>query len=698
MALILPYRQIGPYGETEFYPKHFDGYPLKPPADAWYGIDSRLNLREYWPESFGLDLSLFVPIVIRDGQYLLGPEDPLLWCPPESSARIKNIVFSFNKERMTLVLEALREYQTFSQTPQFVINKVRSQTIFVPMTGGDLNISHGLANALQKFFNKNGRTPQKIFSDYNGDPRLPAPDFERDSLGIKCPTWAALGFFTSDYSTTEGGSAGIVLTDDGPRFASEYEYRRFCSSFWFRVTNKIKLYVPAWSNAAGTEYVGTNWFKIMRPAWMGDFITHSPNNQIWLPDLPRDLVNGVAEFYDKALFDISKQTADAYNKNLIFDILGTAGFMFGLPSMLTSVGAFLSGQFSFSNLLATVKFADKIGIVEADKFLALANLGDSLYSLSQSAIDNFKLLTFDESPALDIADTAVYSDPVLPAPAPVPAVPEVPTIPSTPMDNFFDPSFDWGNIPSGSGFGVELDSTIWDNFDLDFSFVDSFNVDLTSFDWGLSPDLGISPMIDAFTESGGVFDFSALGNAWGISLDGFMTEDLFVPPTTDLFELAANAPGLSAQQFAYATGSSIAEAGAVETIVSNAESSGDFWGTFDGMLKSTTAAIGALAKLYISYKTAEAQISAVAGKTGNLPTTSSRPTRPGQIVRQPDGSISIMDANGNVQTIRPNGSTQTTAPNQQLPTFSNLFSKQNLMIGGAALAAGVLVFLSTKRK
>lgn len=68
----------------------------------------------------------------------------------------------------------------------------------------------------------------------------------------------------------------------------------------------------------------------------------------------------------------------------------------------------------------------------------------------------------------------------------------------------------------------------------------------------------------------------------------------------------------------------------------------------------------------------------------------------GNIVRQPDGSISIRNADGSISTVRPNGQTITTQPGQSLPEF--LAKNKTLLIAAGVGIVAVVGILAMRER
>lgn len=620
-----------------------------PDNSAWFGVSTHVNDLDYWSQKTGLVFDSILPlragVWFGSGSNLFQvPFLPLLWCFENSAPATKEHVFSVNKTRATILLDFLRAFQKFSVSPEGFIQKISAQPILEEFTDfysiKSVDVSKGLSYALNDFYVKNGRLPETILGDYVGDPRLPAPIFESDELGVKCPAWVAISFFTIP------NVASIVLTDNGPRFLNDYEYQRFRAAFWYAVARHTGMFNVAWSlNGARAEFVGASVY-IERPASLDEFINDGAGYQhTWLPPIPKNIAQKVGAFYGAELRRLSEEKNKAERKNAFFEFIGMASLFLGLPNLFASVGSLFAGEISFSNVFNAVKLADKLGIVEADKLIAVGNLGDAFYTISQPVIDSLVPVNFSESTALDPVNVVEYTPPNL----------ELSTVDNIDWDAFIQ---DQAALEAAAGWS-----------DLIYDEIGAF--DWSSVDWGAVTDFALEPV-----------DLGAFGadvESWGL-------------------DVAANVPGMTAEQLAAVN--NLNEASRVEALnaINEAQqvataTGGDFLSFLNTAVKNIQGSAGAFLTLYTTYKKAEQVISS-GGKAPAPIRNATRPTAPGQIVRQPDGSISTMLPDGSIRTVRPDGTSIVTAPGAEMPGFT----KTGLIIGGAALAAGVLVYLATSKR
>ncbi len=223
----------------------------------------------------------------------------------------------------------------------------------------------------------------------------------------------------------------------------------------------------------------------------------------------------------------------------------------------------------------------------------------------------------------------------------------------------------------------------------------SSTLDFTGVDAALA-NITIDPTFDtaSFSSAVDAFNQSASFDQLGVGLP------------TDL-NVAAGLGPVSTVQYAASVGASSSVASAASDAM-NAVGGGDSTLTASSDQVATAAKTAANNSLTLSaagdiggstiWATASKLLSMylqyqqVANKTP-LPNRVTYPNAVGQPVRQPDGSISILNKDGTISTVRPNGSVINSFANSDLPSF--LSGNTPLYIGLGLL--GVLLLMSRRR-
>lgn len=568
-----------------------------------------------------------------------------------------------------------------------------------------INIAPVLADALFSFVNDYRRMPNVIFSDYKGDTRLPYPNFESDAEGILCPTYAAISILA--FCVRGGFPAGSILkfTDTGPRFLDFYNYDRFRVHFWNCVSRSTDCYLgltDVWidgdsRNRTLREAVGHQLVKVIAR----DMSTDSPfliapadadkfeggfNGQQF--PIMKSVAQTVANTYSAKLREAEDTAQAAASKAINLSFLGAVMSFLSMGAMVEAFGSVLNGSYSIQNITGTLKLGQTFKLYDAGDVigvLGLLNTG----GLSQDFIDGLA-----ESPSLigelepiDTVpnDASIYAALDVSPDVSAPVIVDVPIVDTLPdmLDNA-------GNLPDNVGTGANnMDDFTFDDFEyFDEANFGDIETDFGDIDFGDDffddgGDFGVDVIETSFDDG---FDWAEIGTSdydlWGdeSEWDDFAdwddwdeSDDAYwlsfdTPQAVD--EMAQSYGDLSLEQFGAIAGSApgvISKAGALlgqsggsasssstspkqTAAASSAAKSGD-----GGILDTLTAGAGALLQLYTQYQIAQKKINPTPAAT--RPTSITQPTKPGQVVKQPDGSISVMNADGTIKTMRPNGQT-----------------------------------------
>jgi len=248
---------------------------------------------------------------------------------------------------------------------------------------------------------------------------------------------------------------------------------------------------------------------------------------------------------------------------------------------------------------------------------------------------------------------------------------------------------------AGSSSVDYVDFPIPESFS-DLSFDDQYWLDMGALDIAMADfqpiaDMVVDPSFDltSYADSTTAFNASPIfdsfatplpDNAWGFDLVG--------PLSTNQYAAAAGA----APSVAAAASDAMNSAGAgnsinptydqINTAATNAANNAvSFANAGNSILSSVWATASKVLTLYMQYQ----QI--VMKKP--LPTGISYPTAVGQPVRQPDGSVSILNADGTISTIRPNGAVLNSSPGSTLPSI--LSGNMPLYIGGGLVLLALVL-------
>lgn len=665
--------------EIEYFGGVYGSYPygatLPPAGDYWFGLPAQLFDLNYWQSKTGIDFATIFPrysggqYTRSDGTSFQVPHIKFNWVESSNEA-LKAVTLKSNTRNMKAFVEFVQLYADFTQAdPLGKVAQIAATSMPIDFlsiyglteTTTRIDVSFNLAQAMRAFVDETGRLPAMMFSDYMGDLRFPAPVFESDSLGVKCPTYAALSLLAVNPNW-------VRFTDLGPRIVSDEIYKVFRASFWAVLGSRLDSYFTDYINDAGDvqDAAGYQIVKLIpdvETAYLSQYSMLGGRGYKPIPMIAT-LGNSIIASYNTRLREAETEAQKQYSKAANISAVGAIITFLTIGASIESFGALMSGDVTIANVVGTVKLGDTLGLVEADNFLTLASVWGSIDKLSQSVINS----ALNDTGSLDaFAFESIENDAsvsvAIPEPVDVsPVLPDtVSTLPVvTNMDDIWSgyEGYDWG-----ADIGIDMGSVS-----------DVLPEDFGSVDWSwLSQDFGVDLVSEI---SAGVdYDF------WNqIGIDPASVSTNIPASTFDLYEMIGDT---SLGQFGAITGATL-------DTVQNAAAAAS-----TGILDNLTAAGSALLKLWTQYKLAEKQVKTTS--PGAVPPTmaiSTRPTQPGQILRQPDGSISIMEQNGVIRTIRPDGSTVTTQPNQ---TFPDIFNKNNLLIAGAAIGGAALVYLLSRK-
>jgi hypothetical protein len=380
--------------------------------------------------------------------------------------------------------------------------------------------------------------------------------------------------------------------------------------------------------------------------------------------IPNALIENLRKMFEK------QQSTKQPLRLIIYLIVTFVGFYYGASAASGLVG----GAFTISNLSGTLSLASKFGIDTGQVSSALKIVG---------------ALTGN----VDLVDTVRNSA-------------------GTPIMDDFD---FWGAMDADSmpiDYGANLD------FGWDMADAGSYGVVDPTWDIGTVSNADFYSMleVDPVTlEYGG--DLSATQNAmsevmgdWGPSPEAYNDAQILAEQN-DMLSHYMNAP-VSAVQYVSMAGSSPIVNAAAQVAMRAAGGSS----TSPTTTPQTIARAQQIAQQQqlTASNTQDADIWSVAAKAlqmygqyqqqqyqqqARLPTTRTPQypaTTGGALTRQPDGSVTIRNADGSMTTIRPDGRTIQTGANSSLPQIL-ADNKVWLIAGAAGLAALAILFIPSRR-
>lgn len=355
-------------------------------------------------------------------------------------------------------------------------------------------------------------------------------------------------------------------------------------------------------------------------------------------------------------------------KFILSIVMSFVGFYFGASAMSGLVG----GQFTIPNLTGTLNMAQKFGVDTGQLSTALKIVGlttgndpfNTASNLSKGAsMDadfwsdigiNPDSISYDVS-GMDFGGAGDF----------------------VAADYMSDPDF-WNAI------GIDPGSISYDLDGLDSSMVN----DLISGDYGFA--------IEAFAQAPAYDDVAiraendaALAQSMGpMSATQYAAAAKASPSVATAAQAALKQAGASPNSVK----ATPAQASSAQQVAKQNATTAKLQG--DTQSAGVWAAAGQLLKMYGDYQLADKKIEMATGP--KLPATTMYPSNPGSVTRQPDGSISIRNADGSISTIRPNGQTAVTPAGSSLPSF--LTDKKVLLAAGAGLAVVTVIALASRRR
>lgn len=395
------------------------------------------------------------------------------------------------------------------------------------------------------------------------------------------------------------------------------------------------------------------------PYWLGRL---NPPLTGWMCDvvqgpftvgMPYELLMKVNDYLETAK---KKSGANAF----FLDIVGMALSFAGFAAGVTGLSNLVAGAINAANIGGALSVANKLGVNtgSAGTFVKIFDL------TSGTGLDDTLLNSSSK-----VASMSTFGDDI--------GIP-----------GFGDYSDYAGDITSGFDWTGGFDMTANDAWAASLSLDQLASLDDFYMDIGL-PDYAAAAA--AFDES--VFNQQIGYNAATITAENneAMAKAMGPVSATQLGQMAKAAPAVTAAassalkkvganpNSASTSAEQVAKAQALarqRALTSGDASSADLWGL-------AAKALG----VYGQYQVA-------AGKT--LPNSTAFPgSGVGSIVRQPDGSYTVRNADGTLTTVRPNGASQITSGNT-LPSWVSA-NKTILIAGGAAVVIGVIAIASNRR-